>query len=167
MSASFYFDTEPTSFALWMGAAHGFISERTYDSVEAATQTAEEHIQACPDCSALGFDDVEVVPTYDEVNLSNANASTLLNTLGLFGDDEQFADCCAGSVDAQDFLGRVLTGLALAPVDAGRPVTVDVGAGGTTMVDCGRPDGYVQARLLELHDLATRAIAAGAPVRWS
>lgn len=167
MSVSFFFNSTPTTFALWMGAAHGFISERTFDTVEAATEMAEAHVKACPDCSALGFDDFEVVPQYDEINVSNANASTLLNVLGLFGDDEDFSDCCAGSVEAEDFLGRVLTGLALAPVDAGRPVTVDVAPGGTTLIDCGRPDGYVQSRLTELHDLATRAVAAGTNVSWS
>ncbi|MFD9047753.1 hypothetical protein, partial [Streptomyces zaomyceticus] len=80
----------------------------------------------------------------ESVNMANANAARVLDVLG-------FDELC-GEVGARDFLGRVLMALALEPEDAGRPSSVE-----GRVVDCGRPVGYVQARLEELRVLGEEA----------
>ncbi|MFI5634573.1 hypothetical protein ACIA8E_35515 [Streptomyces sp. NPDC051664] len=52
---------------------------------------------------------------------------------------------------------RVLLALAFDPEDAGRPAVAD-----GRFIDCGRGEGYTQARLQELHRLAEDAQARGA-----
>ena len=91
------------------------------------------------------------------VNMANANAAVVLDALG-FAEDVAAGDLC-GSVPAQDFLGRVLTGFGLAPTDPGRPATEDIGEHGARFIDCGRAPGYVQDRLGQLQALAEAAVA--------
>jgi hypothetical protein len=110
------------------------------------------------------------VQTDPEVNVSNSNARLLLEALGL-----PFVDGC-GSLGADDFLGRVLTALAVAPQDAGVPahrlvpgestIFGPVVEGGATFIDCGRSEGYLQERLLQLEEVATAALLAGREVSW-
>ncbi|MFL0579549.1 hypothetical protein [Dietzia sp. 179-F 9C3 NHS] len=87
-----------------------------------------------------------------EVNVANTNARELLALLG-YAEDGVVHDLY-GSEDADAFLGRVLTAVALSPVDEGVPATVNASAGGVTIIDCGRAPGYVQARLAALEELA-------------
>ncbi|MFD3539671.1 hypothetical protein ACFWUQ_09235 [Streptomyces sp. NPDC058662] len=91
--------------------------------------------------------------TDEPVNMANANAVRVLDVLGY---DELYGDA-----DAEDFLGRVLVALAVAPADAGRPATVD-----GNFIDCGRPPGYTQTRLEELRELAEDACARRLRVAW-
>ncbi|MFE6274111.1 hypothetical protein ACFVQ9_35580 [Streptomyces goshikiensis] len=91
-----------------------------------------------------------------EINLSNSNARRILDALGL--DSENLS----GSVTAEDFLGRCLIALALEPADAGIPPVQDGNA-----IDCGRPAGYLQTRLTELHTLASWCVAQGRAVSWA
>jgi hypothetical protein len=67
----------------------------------------------------------------------------------------------AGQIPAEDFLGRVLVALALTPEDAG----VDGYWSGRTHMG-GRRAGYLQRRLVELHDLARWCADRGRDVVW-
>jgi hypothetical protein len=82
------------------------------------------------------------------VNMANANAFRMLETLGY-----RNPDYC-GELTPVDLLGRVLTALGLEPLDEGRPWTEERSEGGATMIDCGRRPGYIQDRLRDLQDLA-------------
>ncbi|MEU3704718.1 hypothetical protein AB0E82_20815 [Streptomyces anulatus] len=66
-----------------------------------------------------------------------------------------------GELAAYDFRGRVLTALGLAPDDPGTP---DLRLGRTLLL--GRPAGYLQRRLHELHALADWCAARGRDVAW-
>ncbi|CAM4379480.1 hypothetical protein [Nocardiopsis rhodophaea] len=94
-----------------------------------------------------------------QVNVNNANAATLLD---LLGHDTEFP---GGVEPAPDFLGRVLTALALidsATDDAhGRPPVTD-----GRMVYGGRSPGHLAMRLRDLHDLAVWAHNRRADVAW-
>ncbi|WP_331752765.1 hypothetical protein OG440_38400 (plasmid) [Streptomyces sp. NBC_00637] len=123
------------------------------------------------------------------VNVSNINATRLLPLLGLShqADDtvgeltasgvleapgEQDGESqgtvipicvvdASGQLPAEQFLGRVLLALALTPDDTG----TDGYEQGRTYYG-GRPAGYLQRRLLELHDLALWCAAHGRDVVW-
>lgn len=105
------------------------------------------------------------------VNMSNNNAADIFASLGLISDDPALADEAAevfqgGSLDAADFLGRVLFALAISPSDEGRPsFEMPRTEGGMMAIACGRV-GYIQTRLGELHDLAQWAIANNREVTW-
>ncbi|MEU8708582.1 hypothetical protein [Streptomyces sp. NPDC048565] len=89
----------------------------------------------------------------DSVNMSNAKAARVLAALG-------YSELC-GDEGADAFLGRVLLALAIEPEDCGRPSLTE-----GRYIDCGRPEGYIQMRLLELHVLAEQAHRAGLHVAW-
>lgn len=95
------------------------------------------------------------------VNVSNQNAAVLLDTLGIMV-NEPWEDRCVGSMEAIDFLSRILIGQAVSPVDAGIPATQN-----GIVVDMGRPEGYVDARLVELEEVAHFAIERGVKIYWS
>lgn len=102
---------------------------------------------------------------YEEpsVNMSNANAATVFESLGL-----SLAPDYCGSLPAEDFLGRVLMAEAVAPEDAGVPAMTTMSLeGGATMIDCGRPEGYTQTRLAQLRQVAEFAQERGASVVWA
>jgi hypothetical protein len=92
-----------------------------------------------------------------EVNMSNVNAVALLNVLG-FTDVEDLT----GSINAEDFLGRVLMASAVNPSDAGLPTVTE---GMVTF--CGREEGYIDNRLSELRVVADYAIERNLKVVWS
>ncbi|MFI8932373.1 hypothetical protein ACIG3E_32500 [Streptomyces sp. NPDC053474] len=91
------------------------------------------------------------------VNLANTNARRVLDVLGLADEHGDLA----GGAAAEDFLGRCLVALALEPADAGVPAVQE-----GRVIDCGRPAGYLQDRLAELHDLAAWCAAQGRAVSW-
>ncbi|MFD7559763.1 hypothetical protein ACFV9E_35235 [Streptomyces sp. NPDC059835] len=134
----------------------------TYDAARAAYPD-EPFLAELPGCEypgrchpfIIGLDPAGDVP---EVNLANSNARRVLDALGLAG---ELGDL-AGSTAAEDFLGRCLMALALEPADAGVPPVQDGG-----FVDCGRPVGYLQARLTELHALAAWCADQGRSVSWA
>lgn len=103
----------------------------------------------------IGLDPAGDVP---EVNLANANARRVLEVLGLA---DEFGDL-TGNATAEEFLGRCLIALAVEPADAGVPAVQD-----GSFIDCGRPAGYLQDRLAELHDLAMWCAAQGRAVSWA
>lgn len=111
----------------------------------------------------LSLTTLEATPP--EVNMSNNNAADIFASLGFISDDPALAAEAAevfhgGSLDAADFLGRVLFALAISPSDEGRPsFEMPRTEGGMMAIACGRRVGYIQTRLGELHDLAQWAIA--------
>lgn len=112
-------------------------------------------------CAGYGFFHVDPITPGPVLNVSNQNALELLDVLGIkVGQD--FEERCSGELDGKDLLGRILIAQAVNPSDAGVPVTVQ-GA----LVSCGRPAGYVDARLVELTEVAEYAISNQKPVLWS
>lgn len=104
----------------------------------------------------------------ETANLSNANASRVLRSLGLA------FDYC-GQVDAADLKGRILTAIAVGGVDivdtadhASKGLTALLGAGGACVHDCTPPlDEYLARRLPDLLVVAEAAEKAGQPVTWA
>ena len=96
-----------------------------------------------------------------EVNLSNLNASGLLDLLGVqVGED--FSERCCGSMSADDLLGRVLIAQAINPADEGLPVYKMTGAeAGPSIWFGGRSAGYFDERLAQVRELAEEVKALG------
>ena len=142
---------------------NGTIFETQQGAYRAVYVDKSMPIPACGDeyCAAsLGASFVEVEPA-PYVNVSNMNAVALFDVLGwMVG--SSFEDRCCGLMSSFDFMGRVLTADALSLVDAGVPATQD-----GIMVECGRAEGYVNARLVELREVAEYALANGFNVAWS
>lgn len=113
-------------------------------------------------CEDPYCDSVYAVPATPEpeLNVSNTNADEILSYLGL-ATSEGFSEYCAGTMPAQDFLGRVLMAEALAPEKSGL-VTMQI----ENVVYCGRPDNYMAARFAKLREIAEWAIANDRSVSW-
>jgi hypothetical protein len=107
-----------------------------------------------------------------ELNVSNDNAILILSTLGLrprvvdgpFGPLPE--DAC-GSMDAEEFLGRVLAAEIMSVGDPGTETETFIEEGCATLIACGRPEGYTDARLAQLREVAEFARAHGKEVVWS
>lgn len=127
--------------------------------------------RAQPDRTQLGGVDE---PT---LNVSNANAHTLLRALGLLPElgadavltathdqisDPSSVDYLDGECDSADLLGRVDLALALAPADAGVPWH----ALDARVTECGRRPGWLQHRLTALREIAVYAHTNGRLVDW-
>jgi hypothetical protein len=110
---------------------------------------------------------LSTVLTTPELNMSNVNAREILATLGLQDDD----DLC-GETSADDFMGRVLMALAVAPADAGMPTyddstyNEDGSRIGAQYIRCGRVENYTQIKLTELHEIAEWAQRNETTVSW-
>nr|WP_024126166.1 hypothetical protein [Streptomyces sp. FR1]AHE38784.1 Hypothetical protein pFRL3_7c [Streptomyces sp. FR1] len=138
------------------------VPHATYEAACAA-YPAEPYLVELPGCEypgrcrpfVIGLDPAGDVP---KVNLANANACRVLGVLGLA---DELGDL-TGRVAAEDFRDRCLIALALEPADAGVPAVQD-----GRIIDCGRPAGYLQDRLAELHDLAVWCAAQGRAVSWA
>ena len=123
--------------------------------VPAAKAVAAAHASGCEECSGYGGPLVNNRYAAQSINLSNGNAVGVLDLLGYTGEEMY------GESDAEDFLGRVLMALAVAPADEGRPTFQD----GITVYG-GTEPGYKQNRLRQLHELALSASRAGTSVVW-
>lgn len=143
------------------------------DAVEAmcAAESAGRVLPGCTDpvgiTSMGGFFIDAVTSDLDQapsINVSNINAVSVLELLGFAHDGE--VDL-VGSCDAEEFEGRVLTALALAPADAGAPAYEAAGAGGATIVECGRRPGYHQDVLGRIYEIAAWARAWQRHLVWS
>lgn len=132
-----------------------------YDSYEDAWAMSKSVISACVDeyCDKEYVYATPITPE-PEVQMSNGNAVTILDVLGIqVGED--FSDRCSGSMDASDMMGRILMAQALNPADAGS-VTIAVG----NIVACGRPEGYTDAKLSALIEVVKFAEVNNLPVVW-
>ncbi|MFJ2217939.1 hypothetical protein ACIQVO_35985 [Streptomyces sp. NPDC101062] len=139
----------------------------TYDAALAAYPAEPLQVEL-PGCEypgrcrpfILGLDPHDDVP---QVNLANANARRVLETLGLTDYDTpgDHDDTLTGQRTAEDFIGHVLIALALTPFDTGIPAVQD-----GNCIDLGRPAGYLQDRLADLHNLASWCAAHDRAVSW-
>lgn len=118
----------------------------------------------------------EPVGDLPEVNIANGNAIDILDTLGvdfrhettpeeaerdLFG--IAGVELC-GTLAATDFMGRVLTAMAIAPESAEIPAHAAIGA--PNMIRGHREAGYVQRILRDLHKVAQFATDHDRQVTW-
>lgn len=114
-------------------------------------------------CTRWTGDQVWTSPVWaDEpgVHLSNMNARLIMDLLGLG------TEHLCGSLDAEDFLGRVLVAQGCSVGDPGRPAEMSRGTSGATVIDCGREAGYSEKKLELLREVAEFARARGVPVTW-
>lgn len=132
----------------------------TYDAVRAAIDAGAENPQ-CRSCDGYGDGPyASAISLFDEapeVNVSNANAGTLLRALGLY---EQGGDL-TGALSGEEFASKVIQARVLTPQDAGVPAMA-YGA----VQDCGRRPGYIQERLDQLQEIANFAWDKGVAVTW-
>ena len=111
-------------------------------------------------CASEGLGWIQKTVEDPEVNMSNVNAATLLDVLGIkVGED--FSDRCTGRLEADDFLGRILVARALSPADEGLPALQE-----GNMIDCGRSEGYVDVRLAELEQIAVWSRDRNLQIAW-
>ncbi|MFG2211942.1 hypothetical protein [Streptomyces sp. NPDC048638] len=161
---------------------------RTYEQALAEVLDAPAERDAMPGCAMpdicphypLHVYDADPAAYAPEVNVGERNAVRLAHLLGFeapeptgaatppagAGDTttaagQEPAAGDAGQMPAEQFLGRVLAALALTPEDVG----VDGYFRGRWYTG-GRSAGYLQQRLLELHDLAQWCAARGRDVVW-
>ncbi|RLK54436.1 hypothetical protein [Actinokineospora cianjurensis] len=113
--------------------------------------------ELCPDypLSVRAIEDLE----RPEVNVSNLHAAHLLHALG-YGELGRLGELF-GDATPEEFRGRVLTALALAPVDMGVPSYQD-----GNWNEGGRQPTYFQDRLTELLDLADWCAQHARSVQW-
>lgn len=116
-----------------------------------------------------------------EVNVGAKHVADVLHALGYLTFSEipevrSDAECdaagawteeFAGIEDAATFAGRVLTALALAPADPGRPGYDDSVPGGPRWHVMPRRPGYLQEKLRALHELAAWCSTRGRRVQWA
>ncbi len=155
----------PSAFVVTCGCAPVTAAAVRYDhyevSAEVVRRLREEAREAMTDfavlpgcehpdhCSLIG---PRTQPIFDDagpdLNVSNANAKLLLDVLGYAADIE--AGEYSGVADSEEFLGRILTALAVAPADAGAPWHRTT----PRFIECGRRPGYLQEKLHALHEIA-------------
>lgn len=98
------------------------------------------------------------------LNMSNANAGTVLRALGHEPGDEGWV----GSEAPAEFIARIELARVTEPEDVGVPFHELPGEEGRArFFDCGRPEGYVQARLDDLLELADHCQHHGLLVVWA
>lgn len=107
-----------------------------------------------------------------ELNVANGNVIGLLEMLGIEVEvaDGPFGPLpvdCVGSMDATDFLGRVLAAEIMSVGDPGREEEISVGRLGCISIQLARREGYTEERLAELRAIAEFARANGRAVVWS
>lgn len=132
-----------------------------YDSFEDAWAMAKETLNGCSDVYCK-MEQVYAIPVVSEpeVQMSNGNAITILDVLGIQV-GEEFSDRCSGSMSASDMRGRILMAQALNPTDEGSD-TITVG----NMVDFGRPEGYTDSKLSALIEVVEFAERNNVNITW-
>jgi hypothetical protein len=174
MSVTFAIESNPTGQYLAECDLNGELARGDLATVQAA---ADAHPwEDCPGC--LGYHpmvreitDIDGAP---EVNLCNANASTLLFTLNLLALEPAAAEGCAvnallgaqlgelaGHCSGADFLARVLLALAEDRDDEAVPAVQD-----GRHFSGGRRGGYITDTLHRLRQLSEEAHRLGRPVSW-
>lgn len=165
MSVTFYteqLDSDVRGWALQCACGANRTGVLSTNRAEVVDQL-DHHTPACADewCNGdRGFVIAVVDIEAPEVNISNANARFVLDALG-----EDTDDLCGGET-GDAFLGRVLTALAIAPVDEGIPAHTAHGAS-ARLVECGRRPGYLHDTLQRLHEVAEWARDHQRKVQWA
>ncbi|WP_431983809.1 hypothetical protein [Streptomyces qinglanensis] len=135
---------------------------------EAARASAAAGREPLPGCEMpdicpqypLHAEEIDADGPAPEVNTHNGTARLLLPLLELSVTDEDGQGDPYGTLPAPDFLGRVLTALALTPPDPGAR-----GRAGRFSTG-GRAPGHLQRRLHDLHHLAQWCQQHDRPVTW-
>ena len=175
MSVTFAPAIDPDAPVVWfLECADGVRRDERTGSYTEVAGRIEPHTLTCEDedCRIYGPSLDIVGDGSPAVNMTNVNARLVLDALGLPFEDG------TGALDAEDFWGRVLMALAIAPEDAGMPrhqlVAGDVAPlfgevreGGATFIECGRREGYLQDKLRELVEVARWASTVGREVTWA
>lgn len=130
-----------------------------YDTFEDAHAMLSSVKNGCEDiyCDYLY---AEPIATPAEVQMSNGNAITLLDVLGIQV-GEEFADRCCGAMSGEDLKGRILVAQALNPTDGGS-ATMRI----ENVTYIGRHAGYTDAKLEALMVVAEEAISKNLQVCW-
>ena len=111
----------------------------------------------CVECSLIGREECPICGL--EVNVSNTNATLLLERLGVENDD-------CGTFDPVDLVGRTLVAN-VGRDDSGVATSTDIAANGAVWVDFGLRDGYFRDQMARLTTLALTAKENGWLVTWS
>lgn len=147
------------------------LSRTEAESLISFFKQSNKGLETCADddCFLYGLFTTGVYEGGDgpDVNVSNINSIAILEALGLKTDEDSFSDVCCGSKPAEDFKGRILMALAVAPVSAERLTETTTFENGGCMVTCGVEEGYLQAKLEELLPVADFALERGSEVCWS
>lgn len=142
--------------------ACGAWNSETYASFDDARNalTVSNVTSECEDVYCYGNVFVEPAGYVPEVQMSNSNASMILDVLG-FKVGEDFSERCCGSLDAEDLMGRILISQAVNPEDEG----VESFTSGN-IIDSGRPFNYTEGKLESLLDVAEYASARCLKICW-
>lgn len=169
---------DPSAFVITCGCAPVTAAALRYDRYHVAAaiirqmrtsnRSAEASFIVLPGCERpdhCSFIGPKVEAIYDDagpdLNVNSRNAYLLLDVLG-YGDDVAAGEYC-GDADSEDFLGRVLTALAVAPDDAGLPChDTD-----PQFTECGRHPGELQEQLHALHEIASWSRRNHRRVQWA
>lgn len=116
-------------------------------------EVAKTHNDNCEECRVYGGSLAEFEKVVNDMNISNTNASYLLDKLGI---EELF-----GSMSSEDFLGRILIAEALSPSDEGIPSYKD-----GNIVYGGREENYLQNKLARLREMANYAKNNNLEITW-
>lgn len=155
MSVTFAVDQEPVGFALTCGC--GSVSGPMVTSFQDAHAGSASFVGCGDDfCGVYPPMAVAQYMVEAEVNVSNVNARYLLELLGVEAEE------LYGKMSGSEFLGRVLLAEALSVGDPGVPATQE-----GNFVECGRAEGYADARLASLREVAQAAADNSLNVFWS
>ena len=167
MSVSFTSDRKATHVGYHItcyayGSENSWRSNSSFDKDLLINDHKIEH-SGNVECDFFG-DQSHLEKSYDtyqdpEVQLSNNNARYLLETLG-FTDEELY-----GKVSADDLLGRILMAIAVAPEDPGIPAH-KLPSAGAVIINCGRPENYLQKKLEQLRNLVDFAKKHNSNISW-
>jgi hypothetical protein len=168
MSVTFQVEQAETGLFTFSCIANQSEKYPAFASREEAAFAAEIHKSVCEDCVEYNYCYAQVQYDVDEsVNLSNNNASMVMSLMGLSNEE------LWGSMDAENFLGYVLTALweerdnsaveTLVMPKAKNDEGIEVGA---TIVYGGLSENYVEDKLVVLSNLATLAKSMGRKVVW-
>lgn len=132
----------------------------TYEAATGALATLKTDL-TCSFCADFGdgprTDAVLLFDDAPSLNVSNANAGTLLRTLGLYDPEGDLT----GALSGKTLASRVMEARVLEPQDAGVPAS-SIGI----VIDCGRREGYIQDRLATLLEVANYAWDKDVEVYW-
>jgi len=153
MSVTFSTNPEPTVLGAYL-KCWDVIDLIIPTTLATASKDAALHAETCNECKIYQGPLVEYNREVSEVQLSNTNAFSLLESLGLTGESY-------GQLPSEDFAGRALLAMALLPSDDGMESFQE-----GNIIHGGRQPGYTQGKLAKLIELSNWAMKNKAEVTW-